>query len=224
MFSAGPAPDVLRDTQSKRGSFMAVQGLPGFLGPQINVKNEIENILGDDGNYHTILTLFTKTDELVKMYEETKIISKADISVMIHTLTLFGYEEYIHKFIKAVLVNKMAKIPDFSYFVQIFPGISDSVKEQVIIVLALNQYDQIDEMYGTKHLLRKGMVRSALAAYGYPEWEDKENFEIPPDGRNPIPIDVHRFRLPVRLHLPSDIFANYLGYLRRWLMPKDDEV
>jgi hypothetical protein len=158
------------------------------------------------------------------MYEETKIISKADISVMIHTLTLFGYEEYIHKFIEAVLNNKMAKTPDFSYFVQIFPGISDSVKEGVIIVLALGQYDQIDNMYGTKDLLKKGMVRSALASYGYPESEDKENFEIPPDGRNPIPIDVQRFRLLVRLFLPSDIFVNYLGYLRRWLKPEDDDV
>lgn len=158
------------------------------------------------------------------MYEETKIISEADISVMIHTLTLFGYEEYIHKFIEAVLNNKLANTPDFSYFLHIFPGISDSVKEGVIKVLALGQYDQIENMYGTKDLLKKGMVRSAHAAYGYPESEDKKNFKIPLEGRNPIPIDVQRFRLLVRLFVPSDIFTNYLGCLLRWLNPEDDDV
>jgi hypothetical protein len=79
-------------------------------------------------------------------------------------------------------------------------------------------------MFGTKEFLAKGSTRSKLTLTGMPEKEDKLAFDIPEEGRNPIPIDVWKFRIPVRLSMPNPNFLEYLNHLSDYIDPKDDAI
>ena len=63
-----------------------------------------------------------------------------------------------------------------------------------------------------------------MSVIGYPEKQDKHCFQIPIDGRNPIPIELYKFKIPVRLYSPYHDFANYLEALEYHLDREEDIV
>jgi hypothetical protein len=80
-------------------------------------------------------------------------------------------------------------------------------------MLADNQFDAIPDFYSSRKLIKQKFIESKLTAKGLPEIQDKEAFEIPKDGRHPIPADMYKFKLPLRTFLPSEDYNNYLYYL-----------
>lgn len=80
-------------------------------------------------------------------------------------------------------------------------------------MLARNQFEAIPDFYSSRKLIKHKYIESKVTAKGLPEIQDKEAFDIPKDGRHPIPVDMYKFKLPVRTWLPSEDYTNYLYYL-----------
>lgn len=81
-------------------------------------------------------------------------------------------------------------------------------------MLADNQFEAIPDFYSSRKLIEQNFIESKVTAKGLPEIQDKEAFEIPKDGRHPIPVDMYKFKLPLRTFLPSEDYKKYLTYLQ----------
>lgn len=164
-------------------------------------------------NYDKIVAAFEEPKKIIQRFESLKIISECDCMTMINTLSFYGHEEQIPKFIEIVLKNNQASTPDFSFFLKILGTLSSYARSGTIQVLVENQFVIVPEFYATKKLLKKKFLLSRLTPKNYPESEDLKTFDLRLDTRNPMEADLYKHRLPIALSIPDTLFYEYLNFI-----------
>lgn len=194
--------------QTKRMSDVEDIQLPKYINSQ-HYKNSGKLILNNVDDYAKVLKVFENPQAILDQYKEVSIITEADVEAIIHCLSLFGYEEFIPKFVDIIQNNTLAKKPRFSFILDVFKKQSENVKEKLISIIVKNMFVMIPKLYGTKDLIETKFVRSSLTYYDFPESEDHETFEITPGKRNPIEINLYKFLQPNRLWMPDSNFYSF---------------
>jgi hypothetical protein len=185
---------------------------------------EQESRQHDVESYRKLMDFFGSPQAILDQYKLVNLVSIRDLVTMIGTLTLFEVDEFISDFIQVILENRNAKIPEFSTIVDAIRHAREDFMPRIMEVLALNQFEHKEGFYGTKDMIDRKAVLSSIAVQGLPESEDKEAFQIPPEGRNPIPIDMYKFKIPFNPTTPNVSFVNYLRLCLKHIDKKDPKV
>jgi hypothetical protein len=186
--------------------------------------DEDESRQHDVESYRKLMDFFGSPQDILDQYKLVNLVSIRDLVTMIGTLTLFGLDEFISDFIEVILENRKAKIPEFATIVDAIRLAREDFMPRIMEVLALNQFEHTEGFYGTKDMIESKAVLSSITVQGLPESEDKEAFQIPLEGRNPIPIDIYKFKIPFNPTIPNVEFVKYLRLCQEHIDKKDPKV
>jgi hypothetical protein len=201
-----------------------VETLPEQIVYMAKDLEDTESHQHDVESYRKLMDFFGSPQAILDQYKVVNLISLRDLVTMIGTLTLFGLDEFISDFIEVILENRNAKIPEFATIVDAIRHAKEDFMPRIMEVLALNQFEHTEGFYGTKDMIDSKAVLSSITAQGLPESEDKVAFQIPEEGRNPIPIDIYKFKIPFNPTIPNVEFVKYLRLCQEHIDNKDPKV